>query len=154
MRATKKRHAQLASRTPLAIGIVAVIGLLLNRFAPLPFLPEPINLFVGVALLIISSYITWRSIIVRADLYHPKTDMTCYLFFYDIYRFSRHPGYVGLIGMLLGLAVIANSLLFVLGIIVLIILLSLFVIPREEKVLESLCKESYREYKQKVRMWL
>jgi protein-S-isoprenylcysteine O-methyltransferase Ste14 len=70
------------------------------------------------------------------------------------FRFTRHPMYVGFMGMLLGAAVLAGTLLPLLFVGVMFYLFSVrFVIP-EERHMEEQFGEEYRQYKSRVRRWL
>ena len=69
------------------------------------------------------------------------------------YRFTRNPQYVGDIALLVGVSVIANSLL--LWITNLLVILWFLVMPlAEEPWLEEEYGDAYREYREKVRRFL
>lgn len=70
------------------------------------------------------------------------------------FRFSRNPMYLGIILMLTGVAVWVGSLPMFLAPIAFFIVLSIVFIPHEEKTLERIFGDAYRDYKSKVRRWL
>jgi len=70
------------------------------------------------------------------------------------FRISRHPMYLGMILILLGVAVFLGSLIsFVFPIIFVMIIEKLF-IPMEEKNLEKKFGDKYIAYKKRVRKWI
>lgn len=70
------------------------------------------------------------------------------------YRVSRHPIYVALILILLGLAIEANSLWFVLLTVVFWGAVQWLTVVREEEYLEREFGAEYLRYKSSVRQWL
>ncbi|MDH5442254.1 MAG: DUF1295 domain-containing protein, partial [Candidatus Nomurabacteria bacterium] len=91
---------------------------------------------------------------VRRSLYQAVTDRTCFNFFSGPYRFSRHPIYLGLILVLLGFALLLNSVVTLVLTVLTIIFFSFVIIPIEERELDEHCPGVYAEYKTRVRMWL
>jgi protein-S-isoprenylcysteine O-methyltransferase Ste14 len=71
-----------------------------------------------------------------------------------IYRFSRHPMYLSLVILFVGVAFLINSI-YLLGITpVLVVILHFGVIIKEEKLLEHYFGDAYLQYKKQVRRWL
>jgi protein-S-isoprenylcysteine O-methyltransferase Ste14 len=70
------------------------------------------------------------------------------------FRISRHPMYLGMTGVLLGVAVLHGTLITFLFPLSFIILAELIYIPFEEKNLEQMFGEQYLDYKKKVRRWI
>lgn len=71
-----------------------------------------------------------------------------------IYGFSRHPMYLGMVLIILGIAILTGSLSPLLAIPVFIYLLETKFIRVEEKMLEEKFGETWLEYKAKVRKWI
>jgi protein-S-isoprenylcysteine O-methyltransferase Ste14 len=70
------------------------------------------------------------------------------------FRFSRHPMYMGFLAILTGAALLAGTLVPLLGLGVMVWLFTAhFVIP-EERHMEEQFGDQYREYKRRVRRWL
>jgi protein-S-isoprenylcysteine O-methyltransferase Ste14 len=70
-----------------------------------------------------------------------------------LYRFSRHPMYLGFLALLAGVAVLAGTLAPVIVFCVMVWLFSAhFVIP-EERHMEEQFGDEYRAYKARVRRW-
>ncbi|MGP0060837.1 MAG: methyltransferase family protein [Beijerinckiaceae bacterium] len=70
------------------------------------------------------------------------------------YRISRNPMYLGMAGVLAGLGVLFGSTLFGAALIVFLIVVHFGVVLPEERYLDSLHGETYRQYKRQVRRWL
>ena len=70
------------------------------------------------------------------------------------YRFSRNPIYVAFTLLQLGVAVWVNSLWLIVTLIAAVALMSLIVIPREERYLERRFGAEYVDYRASVRRWL
>jgi protein-S-isoprenylcysteine O-methyltransferase Ste14 len=70
------------------------------------------------------------------------------------YRFSRNPIYLAFSLLQLGLALWVNSLALLITLIPAVALMSLMVIPREERYLEARFPSEYLPYKTSVRRWL
>ena len=70
------------------------------------------------------------------------------------YGFSRNPIYVSFVLVVLGLSFGLNNLWLLVTVIPAIGVISLVVIPREERFLERNFGDNYRGYKARVRRWL
>ena len=67
---------------------------------------------------------------------------------------SRHPMYLGMVLLLLGVAIVHGTLISFVFPVVFGILMGLLFIPFEEKTLERIFGRRYLEYKQRVRRWV
>ncbi len=70
------------------------------------------------------------------------------------FLFSRHPMYLGSVLILLGVAIALGALSSFLSPILMFVILDKKFIPHEEKQMEKIFKEEYKEYKKQVRRWL
>ncbi len=70
------------------------------------------------------------------------------------YRISRNPMYLGMAGLLAGLGVLLGSPCFGAAVVVFLVVVHFGVVLPEERYLESLHGETYRQYKRQVRRWL
>jgi protein-S-isoprenylcysteine O-methyltransferase Ste14 len=70
------------------------------------------------------------------------------------YRFSRNPIYLAFSLLQLGVALWLNSLWLVVTLLAAVAVMSLVVIPREERYLEARFPSEYPPYKASVRRWL
>lgn len=71
-----------------------------------------------------------------------------------IFNRTRNPMYAGMVLFLLGLAFCFKNILGFCAPILFFSLLSMYFIPKEEKLLEKKFGEDYLNYKKRVRMWL
>jgi protein-S-isoprenylcysteine O-methyltransferase Ste14 len=70
------------------------------------------------------------------------------------FRISRHPMYLGMVLLLLGVAIVHGTLISFVFPVVFGILMELLFIPFEETNLERVFGKQYLEYKQRVRRWI
>lgn len=70
------------------------------------------------------------------------------------YRFSRNPMYVGLTVITLGVSLLADNVWMLVLLPVVLILLTVFVIKREEVYLSEAFGGEYKSYTDRVRRWL
>ena len=71
-----------------------------------------------------------------------------------IFRFTRHPMYLGFVLILLGIAMLMGSFTPYLVVIVFAIFMDTVFIRYEEKTLEEAFGEAWLDYKKKVRRWV
>jgi protein-S-isoprenylcysteine O-methyltransferase Ste14 len=69
------------------------------------------------------------------------------------YAYTRNPGYVAELALWLGWAILFGSVVVLLGLVVLTVVIIL-VLPREERGLERQFGETYRQYQARVPRWL
>jgi len=70
------------------------------------------------------------------------------------FRISRHPMYLGMVAILLGVAVLLGSLTSFLSPVLFITLMDKIFIPMEERNMEKTFGDKYMDYKKKVRRWI
>jgi protein-S-isoprenylcysteine O-methyltransferase Ste14 len=70
------------------------------------------------------------------------------------FRLSRNPIYLGMASILLGVAVLHGTLVTLAFPVLFVMLIEFFIIPGEERKLEKLFGDPYREYKKSVRRWI
>lgn len=87
----------------------------------------------------------------RKHLYKKGTDKLCFDFYVGPYKYMRHPTYLGLLLLMIGLACILNSLPVFVVALVTLITAHITLIKDEEKLLSGECGEAYQTYKAKVR---
>ncbi|MDA0367399.1 MAG: isoprenylcysteine carboxylmethyltransferase family protein [Proteobacteria bacterium] len=73
---------------------------------------------------------------------------------HGVFRFSRNPGYLALIGLCLGVAVIMDSVWMLATIALATVYLDRVVIAAEERHLAARFGDPYRQYKARVRRWI
>jgi protein-S-isoprenylcysteine O-methyltransferase Ste14 len=70
------------------------------------------------------------------------------------FRITRHPMYLGMVSILLGIAVALGSLVPMIVPVLFVIVAEVMFIPFEEENLKQTFKEEYLDYKRKVRRWI
>lgn len=144
----------LIAYAPAVFFGVLLLGVILQINFPTPFIHTIFGWIVGLLLLgACPILIVWAQRL-RHTLYVPVTDRTCFNFDVGPYRVSRHPTYLSLIMLLVGFALIINSLVMVVLTLATIVFFTFFIIPEEESEMEKLCGGVYEDYKKRVRMWL
>ncbi|MEI7649433.1 MAG: isoprenylcysteine carboxylmethyltransferase family protein [Methanomicrobiales archaeon] len=136
--------------------ILLVLSVLLNFIFPvLAFLSPPFTYFgfliIGFGLVLI----LWsRSLFLKnATTLQPSEEPTS-LVTYGPFRISRNPIYLGMASILLGVAVLSGTLLTFAFPVIFVMLIEFSIIPGEERMLEKIFGEPYREYKKSVRRWI
>jgi protein-S-isoprenylcysteine O-methyltransferase Ste14 len=144
---------------PLIAAVGILIGLGLTFVMPVPIVEPPTTriLFgLGIVsvvlwvLLAASANVTFRRVRTPVNPYAPTTALAVG----GPFRFSRNPMYLGLVLLVVGIALVMNSMWLVLLAVPVMLLLRNLVIVQEERYLEDKFGDDYRAYKQRVRRWL
>jgi len=140
---------------PLIYGIPLIAGLLLNRWSPMPLIGGRGTLPAGLLLVLLGFVALPAVLAFRKARTHPEPwKPTKALVIVGPYRFSRNPMYVGFTLCYLGIAVWRNSLWPLIALPVVLGVMQVGVIRREERYLEGLFGDEYRAYCARVRRWL
>lgn len=70
------------------------------------------------------------------------------------FRLSRNPIYLGMASILLGVAVVLGTLVAFASPVIFVLVIEFYIIPGEERKLEDIFGDLYREYKKSVRKWI
>ena len=142
---------------PIALGMAIVLALAANWVWPLPFLPPGLAhielgliVILGAFLLVRWAVQTFRK--ARTNLL--TNQATLAIVSTGPFAYSRNPIYVGALIGLAGFALAANSLWFLVALVVMFLVLQFGVIAREEAYLTRKFGQTYLDYKAKVRPWL
>jgi protein-S-isoprenylcysteine O-methyltransferase Ste14 len=136
--------------------ILLVLSVLLNFVFPvLVFLSPPFTYFGWLIIGFGFGMMVWiRSLFLKnattLQLYEKPTSLVIS----GPFRFSRNPIYLGMASILLGVAVLSGTLVTLAFPIIFIVLITFVIIPGEERKLENIFGEPYREYKKSVRRWI
>lgn len=155
---SKGDSAGVIAHPPVIYAAALALGLGADWLFALPALPLPggmgTPLALGAGLAGIALLVTAALRFIKAGTNIPTHLPTTALVTDGLYRFSRNPIYVGLtlvyLALALGLASLASLALLPLVLAV----MQVGVIQREERYLESKFGEAYRDYKSRVRRWL
>jgi protein-S-isoprenylcysteine O-methyltransferase Ste14 len=143
-------------RPPLVYLAAILCGVGLDLVRPLPFLPAGTGAWVGVPFVILSLALFFASIrrFKAVGTPVPGNRPTTAIVRSGPYRFSRNPIYLAFSALVLGIACWLDSIWLLGTLAAAASLMSLIVIPREERYLERRFGAEYLEYKAKVRRWL
>jgi len=141
-------------QVPLIYLLVTGVGILLHILWPITFTDHTLRIatlgfvFLFCAPLILIWAHNHRMTKEADDGRYAEHNLGC-----GPYRYSRHPRYVAVALMMIGLALVMNSVILFAIIIMTSLVLSLTIIPRQEKFLTRQFP-GYADYKKRVRMWL
>jgi protein-S-isoprenylcysteine O-methyltransferase Ste14 len=146
-----KEYPPLCCLAALGIGLVLHYTLGKPLLLPLPLAFEvAMMLFIlAVVLVAWALWFFWR----LKTTWDP-VGIPCALITKGPYRFTRNPGYLALLILMIGVAWWTRSMFLVLAAIAYLIILNGIHIPAEERVLESQFGEDYRRYCRSVRRWI
>ena len=138
-----------------------LLGLLLNRKLPAPFLPRRLSRILGLPLL--SSGVLLGGWFYRT-MWRARTPIigepfvpgrpTSSLVTDGPFRYTRNPGYLAGAISYAGIASLTNALWVILLLPVMLLMVQRTVIEREERYLERKFGEEYLRYKARVRRWI
>jgi len=143
-------------RPPLIYLAAILVGVGLDLVWPLRWLPAGTAVWVGVPLVILSLALFVAAI---RQLKKARTPVrgnkpTTAIVQSGPYRFSRNPIYLAFSLLVLGIACWVNSVWLLGTLILAVLLMSMVVIPREERYLARRFNPEYLQYRAKVRRWL
>ena len=110
--------------------------------------PPPLRLLVGLLLVVFGGYMTWVS---HETVFSDEGSQG--LIDWGVYGLCRHPMYLGVVSLFLGLSSATFSIAGSLISVALFILYDRFTAYEEERLVEVLGEE-YREYQRRVPKWL
>ena len=143
-------------RPPIVLLGAIVIGLALQAFWPVRFVPGALTMIVGAPLVGLSlilftlSVRKFRAAGTGFRAHEPTTAIVAS----GPYQFTRNPIYLSFAFLQIGLAVWVNSAWLLATLIPLLAIIRYGVISREEAYLERKFGEDYLRYKRSVRRWL
>jgi protein-S-isoprenylcysteine O-methyltransferase Ste14 len=136
--------------------ILLVLSVLLNFIFPVVgFLSPPATYygFLIIGLGLVLAFWSRSLFLKNATTLQPSEEPTS-LVTYGPFRISRNPIYLGMASILLGVAVLQGTLVTLAFPVLFVALIEFFIIPGEERILEKIFGEPYREYKKSVRRWI
>lgn len=136
------------------LGSIA-LGLGIHGAWPARWLPDPVGALGALATLVAVALFAWSVRTFRgAGTPIPGNRPTTTIVRTGPYRFSRNPIYLAFSLFQLGLSLWINSLGLLITLVPAVALMSLVVVPREERYLEARFPSEYASYRASVRRWL
>ncbi len=136
--------------------ILLVLSVLLNFIFPVPAFLSPPATYSGFLIIGFGFVLAlWsRSIFLRNSTTLQTSEHPTLLVTSGPFRMSRNPIYLGMAAILLGVAVVQGTLVTLAFPLLFVALIEFFIIPVEERNLEKIFGEPYRDYKKSVRRWI
>ncbi len=136
--------------------ILLILSVLLNFIFPVPaFLSPPFTYFGFLIIGFGFVMALWsRSLFLKNSTTLQLSEEPTSLVTSGPFRLSRNPIYLGMASILLGVAVLMGTLVALAFPVLFVMLIEFFIIPGEERLLEKIFGEPYREYKKNVRRWI
>lgn len=141
---------------PLQFGVAVAAGVILDGDSPgWHHLADPLRfagILVGLAGLVLIAICLglFRRFRTRPEPWQPDQALIAS----GVYRFSRNPMYLGMALLCLGIAMLFESLLGILFLGVTLVVITHYVVAREEAYLARRFGAEYDAYRAKVRRWL
>ena len=141
---------------PLTYLLTLLLGLVLDRRLHLPFLPHRVAgvlgwPLVGGGLALATWFIRkMRGADTTLDVNKPASSLVQD----GPFRYSRNPGYLSLVMIYTGIAILRNALWAILLLPLVLVVTQRELIEREERYLERTFGEEYLAYKRRVRRWV
>lgn len=149
-------HAGVVVPPPLIYLAFFLVGLVLQRYLPLPRLPIGIGRAVGAVLVLLwLALFLWsiRRFWAAGTSVIPVRPTTA-LVIEGPYRFTRNPMYLGLLFLYAGLACWFGLVWPLLLAPAVVWVINVYVIAREERYLDRKFGQEYRQYHTHVRRWI
>ncbi len=152
----ERDNAGVVAPPPLIYIGPLLLGLLLKRKFPVPFLPRSAARILGWPLLLggISLAGWFFSTMRRADTPIDPREPVSNLATDGPFRYTRNPAYLSMTMIYTGISCLANALSSILLLPAVLLVIQRGVIEREERYLERKFGEEYLHYKEQVRRWV
>lgn len=148
-------HLSSYSISVFALGLF--VGVLLDIFFPYKIISEPMNQVIGLALVILATFLIYWSEKHGNDYSRKrKAGEVSHVDHMRSgpYKYTRNPKYLGLALLLIGLGVLLNSVFIILSSVVSGVFVHFMYLSKEEALLLERHGDVYKEYKDKVRKWI
>ena len=147
---------QVSFPPPLVFLGFLLLGLLADRLLGLDYgAPAFVRIIGGIAVMVALGLIIVALGLFRRESTSPEPwKPSSALVTSGIYRFTRNPMYLGMALLHLGIAMMLASPGAVVGLVLALIVIGKFVIPREEAYLAEPFGADYDAYRRKVRRWI
>jgi len=143
------------ARPPVIYLAAIVLGVVIHFVRPVTLVPGAVSMPAGVAgtLAAVALFVSAVRTFKAAGTPVPGNLPTTTIVRTGPYRFTRNPIYLAFSLLQLAIAVWVNSLWLVVTLLAAVGVMSLVVIPREERYLEARFPAEYSAYKSSVRRW-
>jgi len=152
----KKDNAGVIAPPPLIFLAFVILGLGIHRFFPMSLVSDEISGVFGPIFVIlpITTFILAVRQFSTARTSVKTHEPTSAIITSGPYRFSRNPIYLAMVLQHFGIALWVNTLWLLATLVLVIPVITVGVILREERYLEPKFGDTYLEYKKRTRRWL
>ncbi|MCA9353588.1 isoprenylcysteine carboxylmethyltransferase family protein [Candidatus Nomurabacteria bacterium] len=132
-----------------------ILGIVLHLFFKYPIFENNSYPDVGFFLILIGTiFVFWAQNTTRGSKdERSDNNQTVMDFYKGPYKFSRSPTHLGLLFMIVGVALLINSLFILVTIFLSFLVSQTIFLDKQDEYLEKKYGESYRQYREKVRRW-
>jgi len=141
---------------PTYLIILLVLSISLHFIFPMvKFIFSPYN-YLGFVLIAFGSAVNlWADSIFKKKKTTIKPhELPRFFIAFGPFKMSRHPMYLGMLSILLGVAIFLGSLVSFIFQVAFIVLMETLFIPTEERNMENQFGKEYLKYKKRVRRWI
>jgi len=153
-----QESANVIAKPPYIFLSFIAAGVALNYYFPATLYNETLNWprYLGILLMADGLFVVWLAMRQFRQASTPvDTSATVkHIVTRGIYRYTRNPIYLGMFTIYLGLSLDMNNAWLLGGIGLLLPVMMIGVVLREERYLENLFQDEYREYRSRVRRWI
>jgi protein-S-isoprenylcysteine O-methyltransferase Ste14 len=143
---------------PIIFFAFVILGYAANRIMPFDFIFSAwaVRLLVGMPIFIISGIIAVSAVVVMMknktaiNYNNPTTKFLSK----GPFSFTRNPLYLSLLLAMAAIAVIANSVWYLIFFVIMFLIFNFGIVAREERYLTKSFGDEYIQYKNKVRRWV
>jgi len=141
---------------PTYFYLLIILSIILHFLLPIILIIKPPFSYLGIIPIIIGIYLNiWTDKLFKTK----KTTVKPYekpsqFIIEGPFKISRHPMYLGMLLILLGIAIVLGSIITFIFPIIFILLMEILFIPFEENNLKNIYKQDYKKYKKRVRRWI
>ena len=141
---------------PTYFYLLLILSIIFHFLLPLVVIIKPPLSYLGIIPIILGIYLNiWTDKLFKTK----KTTVKPYekpsqLITEGPFKISRHPMYLGMLLILLGIAIILGSIITFIFPILFILFMEILFIPFEEKNLKEIYKRNYINYRKRVRRWV
>ena len=149
-----KKQSKISPPTYFYLLIILLI--IIHFLLPIILIIKPPFSYLGIIPIIIGIYLNiWTDKLFKTK----KTTVKPYekpsqLITEGPFKISRHPMYLGMLLILLGIAIVLGSVITLIFPIIFILLMEILFIPFEENNLKNIYEQDYFKYKKRVRRWI
>jgi protein-S-isoprenylcysteine O-methyltransferase Ste14 len=155
MNNSKSEIKSLVIYAPVVYLIALILGIIADSFYYMELSQSSAVGGIGLLLVFLATIlILWAQYSLRNFQKIEKEELTPESFSGGPYKFSRHPTYMSLAFLVLGLGLMVNSLIVTTMALVAFVLVYFFILRKEESILERKYGDLYSRYKHEIHPWI